>query len=66
MTGLGDKVAQMLLSRLLKIGLAETDTPLGPMRFRLLLNALQFYFPDLYPEACPPSDYAEHRSAAHL
>lgn len=51
MTGLGDKVAQMLLSRLLKTGLVETDTPLGPVRFGLPLDALQFYFPDLYPEA---------------
>jgi len=51
MTGLGDKVAQMLLSRLLKTGLVESDTPLGPVRFGLPLDALQFYFPDLYPEA---------------
>lgn len=51
MTGLGDKVAQTLLSRLLKTGLVESDTPLGPVRFGLPLDALQFYFPDLYPEA---------------
>lgn len=51
MTGLGDKVAQMLLSHLLKTGLAATDTPLGMVRFGLPLDALQFYFPDMYPEA---------------
>jgi len=51
MTGLGDKVAQTLLSRLLKSGLVESDTPLGAVRFGLPLDALQFYFPDLYPEA---------------
>jgi Fic family protein len=51
MTGLGDKVAQMLLSKLLKVGLVESDTPLGPVRFGLPLEALAFYFPDLYPEA---------------
>lgn len=51
MTGLGNKVAQTLLSRLLKTGLIESDTPLGPVRFGLPLNALSFYFPDLYPEA---------------
>ena len=56
MTGLGDKVAQILLSRLLKTGLVETDTPLGPVRFGLPLNALQFYFPDLYPEAATRSE----------
>jgi len=51
MTGLGDKVAQTLLSNLLKAQLVESDTPLGPVRFGLPLDALQFYFPDLYPEA---------------
>lgn len=56
MTGLGDKVAQMLLSRLLKTGLVESDTPLGPVRFGLPLDALQFYFPDLYPEAATRPD----------
>lgn len=56
MTGLDDKVAQMLLSRLLKTGLVETDTPLGPVRFGLPLDALQFYFPDLYPEAATRVD----------
>ncbi len=59
MTGLGDKVAQMLLSRLLKTGLVESDTPLGAVRFGMPLNALQFYFPDLYPEAAtrPEEEY---------
>ena len=51
MTGLGSKVAQQLLSRLLKTGLLESSTPLGSVRFGLPLDALQFYFPDLYPEA---------------
>lgn len=51
MTGLGDKVAQTLLARLLKTGLVESDTPLGPLRFGLPLDALPFYFPNLYPEA---------------
>lgn len=51
MTGLGDKVAQTLLSRLLQMGLVKSDTPLGPVRFGLPLDALQFYFPNLYPEA---------------
>jgi Fic family protein len=51
MTGLGDKVAQILLSRLQQAGLVVSDTPLGPVRFGIPLNALQFYFPNLYPEA---------------
>lgn len=56
MTGLGDKVAQMLLSHLLKTGLVETDTPLGPVRIGLPLDTLQFYFPDMYPEAATRQD----------
>ncbi len=51
MTGLSDKVAQKLLSQLLTTGLVTSGTPLGPVNFGLPLDALQFYFPDLYPEA---------------
>lgn len=51
MTGLGERVAQKVLSRLIKTGLVESDTALGVLRFGMPLNALQFYFPDLYPEA---------------
>ena len=46
----------MLLSRLLKIGLVETDTPLGPVASALPLDALRFYFPGLYPEAATRPD----------
>ncbi|MHB0992484.1 MAG: Fic family protein [Burkholderiales bacterium] len=56
MTGLGDKVAQTLLAHLLKTGLVETETPLGKVRFALPLDALQFYFPDMYPEAATRQD----------
>jgi len=56
MTGLGDKVAQTLLSQLLKTGLVESDSPLGTVRFGMPLDALQFYFPDLYPEAATRAD----------
>ncbi len=51
MTGLGERTAQALLSRLLATGLVESETPLGPVRFGMPLDALQFLFPDLYPEA---------------
>jgi len=50
MTGLGDRTARTLLSRLLATKLLTTDTPLGPVRFALPLDALQFLFPELYPE----------------
>jgi hypothetical protein len=56
LTGLGERTAQALLSRLLATGLVESDTPLGPVRFGMPLDALQFLFPDLYPEAATRPD----------
>lgn len=51
MTGLGERVARSLLSRLLATGLVKTDGVYAPVRFAAPLDALQFLFPDLYPEA---------------
>ncbi len=51
MTGLGERTARALLSRLLSTKLLVSDTPLGPVRFGLPLDALQFLLPELYPEA---------------
>lgn len=51
MTGLGERVARALLSRLLATGLVVSDGPYAPVRFGLPLDALQFLFPELYPEA---------------
>jgi Fic family protein len=51
LTGLGERTSRSLLSRLLSTGLLMSDTPLGPVRFGLPLDSLQFLFPDLYPEA---------------
>lgn len=51
MTGLGQRVARSLLSHLLKNGLVKTDSALGPVRFALPLDGLQFLLPDFYPEA---------------
>lgn len=51
MTGLGERVARTLLSRLLTTGLVVSDGPYAPVRFGLPLDALQFLFPELYPEA---------------
>jgi Fic family protein len=50
MTGLGERTARSLLSRLLATKLLVSDTPHGPVRFGLPLDALQFLFPELYPE----------------
>jgi hypothetical protein len=56
LTGLGDRTAQALLSRLLATGLVESDSSLGPVSFGMPLNALPFLFPDLYPEAAARQD----------
>jgi Fic family protein len=51
MTGLGVRVARQLLSHLWTTGLVASDGPYAPVRFAASLDALQFLFPDLYPEA---------------
>jgi Fic family protein len=51
MTGLGERVARSLLSRLIETGLVVSDGPYAPVRFAFPLDALQFLLPDLYPEA---------------
>ena len=51
MTGLGECTARSLLAHLLSTGLMVSDTKLGPVRLGLPLDALQFLFPALYPEA---------------
>lgn len=56
LTGLGERTARSLLSRLLSTGLLVSDTPLGPVRFGLPLDSLQFLFPELYPEAATSPD----------
>ena len=56
MTGLGERTARSLLARLLAAGLLQTDSALGPVRFGLPLDALQFLLPELYPEAATQAD----------
>jgi Fic family protein len=51
MTGLGERTARKLMSRLLQTGLLASDSAAGPVRFGLPLDALQFLLPELYPEA---------------
>ena len=51
LTGMSDRTGQRQLQALLADGLLESDSALGPVRFGMPLDALQFLLPDLYPEA---------------
>jgi Fic family protein len=51
MTGLGERTARALLSRLVETGLVASEGHTAPVRFAFPLDALQFLLPDLYPEA---------------
>ena len=50
MTGLGERTPVNLLSALIQRALLSTDSPQGRVRFGLLMHALRFYFPALWPE----------------
>lgn len=56
MTGLGERTARSLLSKLLRDGLLQSDSAAGPVRWGLPLDAMQFLFPGLYPEAATRPD----------
>jgi hypothetical protein len=56
MTGLGERTARGLMARLLQDGLLQSDAAAGPVRWGLPLDALQFLFPELYPEAATSPD----------
>jgi Fic family protein len=51
MTGLGERTARTLLSRLIETGLVTSTGHTAPVQFAFPLDALQFLLPDLYPEA---------------
>ncbi|NGZ87746.1 Fic family protein [Duganella aceris] len=54
MTGLAERSARSLMATLLADRLLVSDTPYGPLRFGLPLDALGLLFPNLYPEADLP------------
>lgn len=56
MTGLGERTARSLMSKLLHDGLLVSDTASAPVRWGLPLDSLQFLFPELYPEAATKPD----------
>lgn len=51
MTGLGERSGRTILSRLVRDGLLQSDTPKGEVRIGFPLDALATLFPNLYPEA---------------
>jgi Fic family protein len=51
MTGLGERTASSLLSRLIETRLVKSASRVAPVQLAFPLDALQFLFPDLYPEA---------------
>ena len=56
MTGLGERTARSLLSRLIESGLVAGDGHTAPVRFAFPLDALQFLLPELYPEAATKAE----------
>jgi Fic family protein len=54
MTGLKERTARSLMSRLLDAGLLVSDQPKGPVRMGLPIDALGMLFPRLYPEVEMP------------
>ncbi len=51
MTGLGERTARSLLSRLLKTGVVTSANHKAPIQLAFSLDNLQFLLPNLYPEA---------------
>jgi hypothetical protein len=51
MTGLGERTARSLLSRLLKTGIVTSANHKAPIQLAFSLDNLQFLLPNLYPEA---------------
>ena len=51
MTGLGERTARLLLSRLIETGLVCSRGHVAPVQIAFPLHSLQFLLPELYPEA---------------
>lgn len=51
MTGLGERTARTLLSRLIETRLVSSEGHSSPVQLAFPLDALQFLLPELYPEA---------------
>jgi Fic family protein len=51
MTGLGERTARSLLSKLLQSGIVISENHKAPVKLAFPLDSLQFLLPNLYPEA---------------
>jgi Fic family protein len=51
MTGLGERTARSLLSKLIETGLVKSEGHTAPVQLAFPLDALNFLLPELYPEA---------------
>ena len=51
MTGLGERTARSLLSKLLQSGIVTSENHKAPVKLAFPLDSLQFLLPNLYPEA---------------
>lgn len=51
MTGLGERTARSLLSKLIETGLVISEGHTAPVQIAFPLDSLQFLLPELYPEA---------------
>jgi hypothetical protein len=54
MTGLGERTARSLLSRLIELGVLTSPSHRAPVQIAFPLRALRFLFPGRYPEADVP------------
>jgi hypothetical protein len=63
-TGLSERGARDLLSKLTKLRLLVSDTPKGPVRLGFPLLSVGYYFPRLYPEGVEQSIIAESAIAS--
>lgn len=52
LTGLSERTARTILSKLLAEGFLVSDTPKGSVRIGLPVHAMSFLLPNLYPHGC--------------
>ena len=56
-TGLAERTARSLLGELIKSGLLHSDSPKGPVKLGIPIDAVSWFFPQLYPPGELDSDF---------